>query len=51
MPGVSKEQVKAAREVNLLSWLQAYEPHELKKDGPHYRTVTHSSLVVRNDGR
>lgn len=51
MPRLTDEQVRAAREVNLLSWLQTYEPHELKPDGAHYRTVTHGSLVIRNDGR
>lgn len=51
MPRLTDEQIRAAREINLLSWMQAYEPHELKPDGPHYRTVTHGSLVIRNDGR
>lgn len=51
MPGVSDEQIRAAREIGLLAYLQTYEPHELKRDGRHYRTVTHGSLVVRNDGR
>ena len=47
MPGVSAEQVKLAREVDLLSYLQANEPHELRppKNG-EYRTVTHGSLVI-----
>ena len=49
MPGVSAEQVKLAREVDLLSYLQANEPHELvpPKNG-EYRTVTHGSLVISN---
>ena len=47
MPGVSAEQVKLAREVDLLSYLQANEPNELlpPKNG-EYRTTTHSSLVI-----
>ena len=47
MPGVSADQVKLAREVDLLSYLQANEPHELlpPKNG-EYRTVTHGSLVI-----
>ena len=49
MAGVSAEQVKAAKEVDLLSYLQANEPGELKKSGPgEYRTTTHSSLVISN---
>ena len=49
MPGVSREQVERAREIDLLSYLQAYEPHELKRDGPgRYTTVTHDSLIISN---
>jgi len=49
MPGVSAEQVRLARGVDLLSYLQASEPHELRKAGPNeYRTATHSSLVISN---
>ena len=49
MPGVSEEQVKLAREVDLLSYLQANEPHELRRAGSNeYRTVTHGSLVISN---
>ena len=49
MPGVSEEQVKLAREVDLFNYLQANEPHELRKSGPNeYRTATHGSLVISN---
>jgi len=49
MPGVSADQVKLAREVDLLSYLQANEPHELRPSTPgEYRTVTHGSLVISN---
>ena len=49
MPGVTEEQVKRAREVDLLSYLQANEPQELRKTSPNeYRTITHSSLVISN---
>jgi len=51
MPRLTDDQIKAAREVNLLSYMQAYEPNELKRDGLNYRTASHSSLVIRNDGR
>lgn len=49
MPGVSTEQIEQAKRWDLLSWLQAYEPQELKRSGPgEYRTVTHDSLVISN---
>jgi hypothetical protein len=49
MPGISEEQVARARELDLLSYLQAYEPGELKPDGPgRFTTVTHGSLVISN---
>ncbi len=49
MPGVSEEQVARARELDLLSYLQTYEPEELKPDGPgRFTTVTHGSLVISN---
>ena len=49
MPGVSEEQVARARELDLPSYLQAYEPGELKPDGPgRFTTVTHGSLVISN---
>ena len=49
MGGVSKEQVAAAREVDLLTYLQEREPGELVKSAPgEYRTATHGSLVISN---
>ena len=49
MPGVSAEQIKLAREVDLLTYLQTNEPHELRRSGPNeYRTVSHGSLVISN---
>jgi len=49
MPGMNAEQVKLAREVDLLTYLQTNEPHELlpPKNG-EYRTKTHNSLVISN---
>ena len=39
MPWISEEQINAAKEVDLLSYLQAREPWELKKSGSNeYRT-------------
>ena len=47
MSGVAKEQIARAREIDLLSYLQAYEPQELKPDGAgRYTTVSHDSLVI-----
>ena len=49
MPGVTKEQIARAKEWDLLSYLQAFEPQELKKcGGREYRTVTHDSLKISN---
>ena len=47
IPGVSKEQIAKAKEWDLLSYLQTYEPQELKRCGPHeYCTRTHDSLKI-----
>ena len=49
MPGVSAEQIEQAKRWDLLSYLQAHEPQELKRSGPReYRTATHDSLVISN---
>lgn len=49
MAGVSEEQVKQVRDMDLLSYLQSHEPEELKPDGPgRYTTVSHGSLVISN---
>ena len=49
MPWISEEQINAAKEVDLLSYLQAREPWELKKGGSNeYRTATNGSLVISN---
>lgn len=49
MPGVTKKQIAEAKQWDLLSYLQAREPDELKRAGPNeYRTVSHDSLVISN---
>ena len=49
MPGVSKEQIAAAKEIDLLSYLQVYEPGSFKKSGPNeYRLIEHDSLKISN---
>lgn len=42
---VTTDQIKLARTVDLISYMQRYEPEELIRTGPHdYKTATHSSL-------
>lgn len=49
MRRVTKEQIAKAKEWDLLSYLERFEPHELKKSGPHeYCTRTHDSLKISN---
>ena len=49
MPGVTKEQIARAKEWDLLSYLQTYEPQELQKcGGREYRTMPHDSLKISN---
>lgn len=49
MPGVSKEQIAEAKRLDLLTYLENYEPHELVKKGPNeYTTATHDSLIISN---
>lgn len=45
MPGVTQEQIQAAREADLFAYLQSYESGVLKRDGPNYRHKEHDSLV------
>lgn len=47
MTPLTKEQIQRAKEWDLLSYLQAFEPGELKRCGPHeYCTRTHDSLKI-----
>lgn len=49
MSRVTDEQIVEAKKWDLLSYLQVFEPQELKRSGPHeFRTATHSSLVISN---
>jgi len=49
MPGVTAAQLELARSVDLLSYLQANEPQELRRSSANeYRTVGHGSLVISN---
>lgn len=51
MPWINEDRVTAAREVDLLTYLQEREPHELVRSRnaqSEYRTVSHGSLVISN---
>ena len=46
MSSVTQEQIAKAKQWDLLSYLQTYEPGELVKKHGEYRTKTHGSLVI-----
>ena len=49
LPGVTKEQITKAKAWDLLSYLEAHDPQELKRCGPReYCTRTHDSLKISN---
>lgn len=49
MPYIPPEVVEQARKIDLLSYLQAFEPHELVRiSGNNYTTRTHDSLKISN---
>lgn len=48
MPGVSEEQVRQAKEVDLLSWLQSNEPDNLRRVGGEHCLRDHDSLKISN---
>lgn len=49
MPYVSKEEIASAREMDLLTYLRAFEPDELVRfSGDTYCTRTHDSLKISN---
>ena len=49
MPYVDAEAIEAARQIDLLSYLQAYEPGELVHvSGSTYCTREHDSLKISN---
>lgn len=49
MPYIFKDQLARAREMDLLTYLQNYEPHELVHfSGGTYTTRTHDSLKISN---
>jgi len=49
MPYVTPEQIESAKRMDLLTYLQTYEPHELVRfSGNVYTTRTHDSLKISN---
>lgn len=49
MSRVSEEQIKTAKQMDLFSYLQRYEPDELVRSGTNeYSTKTHDSLKISN---
>ena len=49
MAKVTQEQIRMARDMDLLTYLQLYEPDELVRvNANEYRTKTHGSLVISN---
>ena len=49
MPYIEPEIIEQARQIDLLTYLQAFEPHELVRiSGNNYTTRTHDSLKISN---
>ena len=49
MPFFSKEEIRRAREMDLLTYLSYYDPGNLKRvSGDVYSTVEHDSLIISN---
>ena len=49
MPYISPEQIKELQKIDLLTYLQNYEPNELVHEGGNnYCTRTHDSLKISN---
>jgi len=47
---VTKEQIEQAKQVDLLSYLQSYEPTNLVRKGSDYCTREHDSLIISPNG-
>ena len=49
MPYISPEQIKELQKIDLLTYLQNYEPNELVHErGDNYCTRSHDSLKISN---
>lgn len=47
---VTKEQIDKAKQIDLLSYMQSYEPANLVKKGSDYCTKEHNSLIISPNG-
>jgi hypothetical protein len=45
---VTREEIQEAKRLDLLTYLQTYEPHELVRCGSGFQTRTHDSLKISN---
>ena len=48
MPGVSREQIDRAKQVNILDYLLTYEPNNIKRIGSAHYLKDHDSLRISN---
>jgi hypothetical protein len=46
--GVTREQIERAKEVQILDYILANEPHNVKRSGDEYRLRDHDSLTISN---
>jgi len=47
---VNKEQIEQAKQIDLLSYMQSYEPTNLVRKGSDYCTKEHDSLIISPNG-
>ncbi len=50
MARVKKEQIEYAKQLDLLTYMRLYEPHELVRKGNDYCTREHDSLTISENG-
>ena len=48
MPGVSREQIERAKRVDILDYVLAYEPDNVKRVGGAHYLKDHDSLEISN---
>lgn len=49
MPGVTKEQIRQAREADLFAYLERHERGVLKRDGPNYRHIRSIRIISKEE--
>ena len=50
MARVTKEQIEYAKQLDLLTYMRLYEPHDLVRKGNDYCTKEHDSLTISENG-